>query len=192
MNEVRSREAENVRQAWGRVTRWLERNAPKNAAALCGPARPKMISDAEAKLGLSFPQEMWTWLLTNDGVRTADGDASGRFVGADSSFLPSGWHLLSVEQIVKVYEWRIGMEAMQPSPDPDPVCLGWHRDWIPFAVETDWLYGRFIDTSTGLLGRWSDGDLNQFETHDSLADYFHSLANQMRKYGKTEDGRLVW
>ncbi|MCX5556299.1 SMI1/KNR4 family protein [Streptomyces sp. NBC_00038] len=190
MGGIRSREAEDVRQAWGRVTRWLERNAPKSAAALCGPATPKMIVDAEARLGVSFPQEMWTWLLTNNGVRMADDE--GHYAAPGSSFLPSGWHLLSVAQIVKVCEWRRGLEAMEPSPDPDCETLGWHPDWVPFAVETDWLYGRFIDTGTGMPGRWSDGDLNRFETHDSLADYFHSLADEMRTYGKAEDGRLVW
>jgi len=151
-----------------------------------------MITDAETRLGVSFPQEMWTWLLTNDGVHMTDDGASGGIAGPDSSFLPSGWHLLSVEQIVKVYEWRSGMEAREQSPDRDPVCLGWHHDWIPFAVETDWLYGRFIDTGTGMLGRWSDGDLNQFETHDSLAEYFHSLADDMRRHGTVEEGRLDW
>jgi hypothetical protein len=151
-----------------------------------------MITDAEAILGVSFPQEMWTWLLTNNGVRMADDDASGKFAGPYSSFLPSSWHLLSVGQIVQVFEWRTELEAMEPSPYPDRECLGWHRDWIPFAVETDWLYGRFIDTGTGMLGRWSDGDLNQFETHDSLAEYFHSLADEMRRHGKAEDGRLAW
>jgi cell wall assembly regulator SMI1 len=191
MSDVRSREAENIRQAWGRVVRWLELNAPKNAAALCEPASPKMISDAEAKLGVSFPQEMWTWLLTNNGVRTLDEDG-GRFAASGGSFLPSGWHLLSVAQVVDVSEWRKDMAAMEPSPDPDRETLGWHQDWVPFAVETDWLYGRFIDTGTGMLGRWSDGDLNEFETHDSLAEYFHSLADEMRTYGKTEDGYLVW
>lgn len=190
MGGIRSREAENVRQAWGRVTRWLERNAPKSAASLCGPATPKMIVDAEARLGVSFPQEMWTWLLTNNGVRMADDDA--RFAAPGSSFLPSRWHLLSVEQIVHVYEWRSGLAAMDPSSCPDRETLGWHPDWVPFVVETDWLYGRFIDTSTGMPGRWSDGDLNRFETHDSLADYFHSLADEMRTHGKAEDGRLVW
>ncbi|MFI9586577.1 hypothetical protein ACIHCQ_33180 [Streptomyces sp. NPDC052236] len=109
-----------------------------------------MIFDAEAGLGVSFPQELWTWLPANNGVRMADDDASDKFAGTYSSFLPSGWHLLSVEQIVKVYEWRTGIEATEPSPYPDRECLGWHREWIPFAVETDWLYGRFIDTSTGM------------------------------------------
>ncbi|WP_380282835.1 SMI1/KNR4 family protein [Kitasatospora purpeofusca] len=192
MNETRSREAQNVRQAWGRVTRWLERNAPASAAALGGPATPKMLLDAETRLGVGFPQELWTWLLTNNGVRTVDDPSSGNLAAPGGSFLPCGWHLLSVEQIVKVYEWRTGIEAMEPSPDPDPSCLGWHRDWIPFAVETDWLYGRFIDTGTGLLGRWSDGDVNEFETHDSLAEYFHSLADDLPAHGTVEDGRLDW
>ncbi|PZG84358.1 hypothetical protein C1I97_34135 [Streptomyces sp. NTH33] len=59
-------------------------------------------------------------------------------------------------------------------------------------AETDWLYGRFIDTGTGMLGRWSDGGLNEFGTHDSLAEYFHFLVDAMREHGKAEDGRLVW
>ncbi|MGW3415441.1 SMI1/KNR4 family protein [Streptomyces sp. NPDC000888] len=192
MGGIRSREAENVRQAWGRVTRWLERNAPKNAGALCGPATPKMIVDAEARLGVRFPQEMWTWLLTNNGVGMADDEGGGRFAAPYSSFLPSGWHLLSVAQIVNVYESRADLAAREPSPHPDRETLAWRHDWVPFAVETDWLYGRFIDTSTGMLGKWSDGDLTRFETHASLAEYFHSLADDMRQRATAQDGRLVW
>ncbi|QNP75206.1 SMI1/KNR4 family protein [Streptomyces roseirectus] len=188
-------EAENVRRAWARVTRWLDQHAPHNAAALRGPAHPKEISDAESALGVRFPQELWTWLLTNDGVQMADAartapDTAGTAPGG--AFLPSGRHLLSVEQIVQVARTRAGHEAMAPSPDPDPLCLTWHPDWIPFAVETDWLYGDFIDTATGRVGSWSDGDLNRFGVHDSLAGYFHALADDLRAHGRTEDGRLTW
>ncbi|WP_416972990.1 SMI1/KNR4 family protein [Streptomyces sp. 4F14] len=183
-----NQEAENVRRAWGRVTGWLGEHAPRNAASLRPPARPKEISDAEELLGVRFPQELWTWLLTNDGVRMADRHLAER----DGRFLSSGWHLLSLEQMVRVHQTRSGYEEMEPSPDPDPSCLTWHRDWIPLAVETDWLYGDFLDTATGKVGDWSNGDLNRFGVHDSLAAYFHSLADGMRDYGKVEDGRLEW
>ncbi|PWG08432.1 hypothetical protein DF268_37935 [Streptomyces sp. V2] len=183
-----NREAENVRRAWARVTEWLARHAPRNAASLCAPARPKEISDAEESLGVGFPQELWTWLLANDGVRMAD----GHLAEPDGHFLPSGWHLLSVDQIVQVYRRRSGYAAMEPSPDPDPVVLAWHRDWVPFAVETDWLYGLFLDTATGEVGEWSDGDLNRFGVHASLAAYFDFLADGMRDRGRVEDGRLRW
>ncbi|MFD0119705.1 SMI1/KNR4 family protein [Streptomyces sp. NPDC058320] len=192
MNQQHAREAEKVRQAWGRVTRWLERHAPRNAAALGEPAGPKMISEAEGRLGVSFPQQMWTWLLTHNGVRRKEDHFGGSSEARANCFLPSGWHLLSVEEIVAVYEWRTSMAAMQPSPHPTPECLGWHRNWIPFAVESDWLYGWFVDASTGVLGSWSDGDLNELGTHDDLAEYFHDLADEMRLYGKVEDGELAW
>lgn len=47
-------------------------------------------------------------------------------------------------------------------------------------------------SATDMPGRWSDGDLNEFRTHDSPAEYFHSLADEMRRHGKTEDGCLAW
>ena len=186
-------EADEMRRAWGRVVRWLEQNAPGSAAALAPPAGPKAISDAEERLGVKFPQEVWTWLLINDGVRIDDREYD-KFPAEGGGFLPSSWHLLSVDQMVRVYEFRMGCEEREPTPDGDPDCVTWHRDWIPFAVEGDWLYGRFIDTRTGTLGRWSDGGVNRFDTHDSLAEFFHELADEMRTHGPGHvvDGVLTW
>ncbi|MFC8367438.1 SMI1/KNR4 family protein [Streptomyces sp. NPDC057239] len=186
-------EADEMRRAWGRVVRWLEQNAPGSAAALSPPVGPKAISDAEERLGVKFPQEVWTWLLINDGVRTDDQEYN-RFPAEGGGFLPSSWHLLSVDQMVRVYEFRMGCEEREPTPDGDLDCVTWHRDWVPFAAESDWLYGRFIDTRAGTLGRWSDGGTNQFDTHGSLAEFFHELADEMRTQGpgRVVDGVLTW
>lgn len=59
-------EAGDVREAWGRVTAWLERNDPEALAALGGPGSHAAISEAELHMGLKLPGEMWQWLLAND------------------------------------------------------------------------------------------------------------------------------
>ncbi|MFD3457913.1 hypothetical protein ACFWVC_37790 [Streptomyces sp. NPDC058691] len=66
MSETPIRETGDVREAWGRVTSWLERHDPSLFAALGGPGSPAAISQAELRMGLKLPREMWQWLLAND------------------------------------------------------------------------------------------------------------------------------
>ncbi|NUK87075.1 SMI1/KNR4 family protein [Streptomyces lunaelactis] len=185
-------DAHDMRQVWGRVVRWLEEYAPRNAESLQEPATQKMINDAETAMGIAIPQEIRSWLLINNGVKV-DPDPLANMAASPSSFLPCEWHLLPVEYIVKVYErqMKLAQDAGHPA-HADREELIWHRNWVPFAVEADWLYGLFIDAETGAVGGWSDGDTPNFETHATLAGYFNSVADAMIRSGTTEDGRLVW
>jgi hypothetical protein len=45
---------EETRRAWGRVVRWLEENAPGNAAALAPPASQDEIAAAENAIGVTY------------------------------------------------------------------------------------------------------------------------------------------
>ncbi|MFJ9244323.1 SMI1/KNR4 family protein [Streptomyces sp. NPDC101776] len=186
-------EAEALRRAWGRVVRWLERNAPKNAATLQTPTTPERIADAEARLKVAFPEEVRTWLLTNGGVEMEDTGHDWKSPGPDSSFIPNGWHLLSLDDMVRVHERRLDLHQSSGIPDDgEDAVLAWRREWLPFVVERDELYGRFVDTRTGMVGRWSDGDVNRFGMHDSLAEYFQVLADTMETRAHLVDGRIEW
>lgn len=70
-------EAGDVREAWGRVTAWLERNDPEALAALGGPGSQAAISEAELRMALKLPREMWQWLLAND-IDAADNPMANR------------------------------------------------------------------------------------------------------------------
>ncbi|MEU2421174.1 hypothetical protein ABZ619_09050 [Streptomyces sp. NPDC007851] len=58
-------ETGDVRAAWGRVTAWLERNDPETLTALGGPGSHAAIREAELRMGLDLPEELWQWLLAN-------------------------------------------------------------------------------------------------------------------------------
>lgn len=185
--------ADEVRRAWGRVTQWLERNAPKNTAALQPPATSKQIGDAESRLGLSFPGELRAWLLVNDGVGMKETGQGWLSPAPGSSFVPYGWHLLSTAELVKAYERRMDFQRTGEVPDDeDDEVLVWRRDWFPFVADSDELYGRFIDVRTGAVGRWSDGDMNRLGTHGSLTEFFDELADLMSTNARVVDGGIEW
>ncbi|GGY39925.1 hypothetical protein GCM10010299_52900 [Streptomyces tanashiensis] len=61
-----------VEAAWAGVVRWLEENAPGNAAALAPPASEAEIAASESAVGVAFPAEPRAWLLVCNGVRPAE------------------------------------------------------------------------------------------------------------------------
>jgi cell wall assembly regulator SMI1 len=175
------------------VTQWLERNAPKNASALQPPATPEQISEAESKLGLPLPEEVRVWLLVNNGVEMRETRQGWLLPGPGSSFVPYGWHFLSAAELVKVYERRMGFQRTGDVPDDeDDEVLVWRREWFPFVAEGDELYGRFIDVRTGAVGEWSDGGMNRFGTHSSLAEFFDELADLLSTDAHVVDGGIEW
>lgn len=184
---------DEVRRAWGRVTRWLERNAPKNAAALQPPATPKRIGEAESRLGLSLPEELRAWLLVNNGVEMKETGHGWLSPAPGSSFVPYGWHLLSTAELVKVYERRLDFQKTGDVPDDeDDEVLVWRREWFPFVADCDELNGKFIDVRTGAVGKWSDGDMNRFGTHGSLTEFFDELGDLLSADAHVVDGRIEW
>lgn len=126
--------AGDEREAWGRVTAWLERNDPEVLTALGGPGSRSAIDEAEGRMGLKLPEEMRRWLLTNDvdAGRRPDGAPCPVAPGCEIPALPGGHLLLGLKGIERVYLGRMGLEEMQPSPDPDYPF--WRREWVPIAA----------------------------------------------------------
>ncbi|WP_285588124.1 SMI1/KNR4 family protein [Herbidospora sp. NBRC 101105] len=56
-----------VNRQWRRIEAWLGKNAPESRAALGTPARPRAIAEAEAVMGLRFPDDLKASLLRHDG-----------------------------------------------------------------------------------------------------------------------------
>ncbi|RST24807.1 SMI1/KNR4 family protein [Streptomyces sp. WAC04770] len=175
---------EEARKAWGRVVRWLEENAPKNAAALSPPASQAEVIAAQDAIGVDFPQELRDWLMINNGVRAADSEMSRAHAHDNGCFLDSGWHLLSTELIVKVHERQM------PSPLESPEDSPWQRGWIPFAAEADWMYGYFIDSNDGTVGSWGDYGEVEFSKFSSLSAFFVQILNDMQTIRTVTDGCL--
>jgi hypothetical protein len=154
-----------VRQAWGRVTAWLEQHAPDVFAALGGPGSPSAISEAETRMGLVLPRQMRQWLLTND----IDAGCTG--------VIPSRGLLLGLKDIQRVYLYKTAMEELEPSEDPDHPS--WRREWVPIAAEADGFYGTFLNTRTGSIGSWSEGSSPADGEYTSLSAFFQDLADRL-------------
>ncbi|MGW4804529.1 SMI1/KNR4 family protein [Kitasatospora sp. NPDC004272] len=166
-------EAGDVREAWARVTGWLERNDP---AVLGGPVSREALDRAELRMGLEFPAQLRQWLLLNDA--DADGRAARRECqvrrGCQVPVL-GGHLLLGLEDIQRVYLGRTGLERRMPSGDPDrPV---WRREWLPVVAECDGLHGTFLNTADGTVGTWGEADGPQEGEYASLAAFFHRTAD---------------
>ncbi|MGW7266258.1 Lsr2 family DNA-binding protein [Streptomyces sp. NPDC054842] len=172
------RRAEDIRQAWGRVTTWFEHHGPGVFAALGGPGSQAAICEAELRMGLKLPEQMRQWLLANDldaGRQPHAG--SGPVALGRSGVIPSGGLLLSLVDIERVYFHKMGMEEMAPSGDIDHPS--WRRAWVPIFSERDGAYGKFVNTSTGTVGSWSEGSFPQDSEYASLFAFFQDVADQL-------------
>lgn len=171
-------EAGDVREAWGRVTVWLERNDPRVFAALGGPGSQAAIGEAELRMGLELPEEMCQWLLANDidVGRQSEGRPCLVALGCEID-IPGGHLLLGLADIQRVYHSQVASEEMQPSADPDHPF--WRREWVPIAAERDGLYGTFLDTLNGTIGTWAEAYGPQEGVYASLFAFFQETANRL-------------
>ncbi|MFD4503719.1 histone-like nucleoid-structuring protein Lsr2 [Streptomyces sp. NPDC058457] len=178
MSETPTREAGDVREAWGRVTAWLERNDPEALAALGGPGSCAAIGAAELRMGLKLPGEMRQWLLANDIDAGREPDVPSCLVALGCEVdIPGGHLLLGLTDIQRVYLSRMGLEEMQPSADLD--CPFWRREWVPIAAERDGLYGTFLDTLNGTVGTWAEAYGPEEGVFASLAAFFQEAADRL-------------
>jgi hypothetical protein len=171
-------EAGDVREAWGRVTAWLERNDPDALAALGGPGSHAAISEAELRMRLKLPGEMWQWLLANDidAGRQPDGQSCLVALGCEVA-IPGGQLLLGLTDIQRVYLSQMALEEMQLSADPDYPF--WRREWVSVAAERDGLYGTFLDTLNGTIGTWAEAYGPEEGVYASLFAFFQEAADRL-------------
>ncbi|MEU6141908.1 histone-like nucleoid-structuring protein Lsr2 [Streptomyces sp. NPDC047081] len=180
-------EAGDVREAWGRVTAWLGRNDPETLAALGGPGSDAAIREAELRTGLELPGELRQWLLVNDidAGTQPDGRSSLVALGCELD-IPGGHLLLGLTDIQRVYLSRMGLEEMEPSPDPDHPF--WRREWVPIAAERDGLYGTFLDTRNGTIGFWAEARDPEEGAYASLFAFFQETADRLEGVSSGEWG----
>ncbi|MEU0235955.1 MULTISPECIES: histone-like nucleoid-structuring protein Lsr2 [unclassified Streptomyces] len=168
----------DVRQAWGRVTAWLENHVPEVFATLGGPGSPAAIRDAELRMGLKLPEQLRQWLLGHD-LDTGRRPHTGSCLVALGcpGVLPHGGLLLGSVDIERVYLHRMTMEESARSGGTD--YPSWRREWVPIASERDGFYGTFVNTITGTVGSWSEGALPEEREHASLFAFFQDVADQL-------------
>ncbi|PZT72297.1 MULTISPECIES: Lsr2 family DNA-binding protein [unclassified Streptomyces] len=157
---------DDIQQAWARITARL---APR---ALSGPDAPDpdAVAGAAARMGVEPAGDLRRWLLAVDldaGRRPA---AHAPLVALGCpGVLPGGALLLGLTDIERVHGQRMNLAA-------DGL---WRREWVPVAAETDGFHGVFVNTLTGTVGSWSEGEDPKEDTHPSLATFFHDIADQL-------------
>ncbi|MFI2304493.1 histone-like nucleoid-structuring protein Lsr2 [Actinacidiphila glaucinigra] len=171
-------EAEDPRQAWRRVTTWLEQHRPVVFDALGGPGTEAAISEAEARMGVKLPREMRQWLLVNDTDAGRRPEVRSPLVALGcQDVLPSGGLLLGLTDIERVYRHKKDTEEMQPSPDREHPS--WRKEWVPVSAETDGHYGIFLNTRTGTVGSWSRSSDPEEHEYPSLFAFFQDVADRL-------------
>ncbi|MCM2422775.1 histone-like nucleoid-structuring protein Lsr2 [Streptomyces sp. RKAG293] len=178
MSGASMHETGDVREAWGRITAWLERNDPEALATLGRPGSHAAIREAELRMGLDLPREMRQWLLANDidAGRHPDDQSSLVALGCEID-IPGGHLLLGLTDIQRVYLSRMSLEEMEPSADPDHPF--WRREWVPIAAERDGLYGTFLDTLSGTIGSWDEACGPEEGAYASLFAFFQETADRL-------------
>ncbi|MFE9687870.1 histone-like nucleoid-structuring protein Lsr2 [Streptomyces sp. NPDC006285] len=66
---------------------------------------------------------------------------------------------------------------MAPSGDSD--YPSWRREWVPIVSERDGFSGKFVNTSTGTVGSWSEGTSPEDSEYASLFAFFQDVADQL-------------
>lgn len=179
--------AGDPRQAWGRVTAWLEQHAPEVFGALGGPGRQAAINEAEGRMGLKLPGEMRQWLLVYDIDAGRHPESRSPLVALGCpGVLPSGGLLLGLTDIQRVYRHKMALEEREPSADPEHPS--WRREWVPISAECDGFYGRFVNTLTGTVGSWTEGEDPEDTKYPSLFAFFQDAADQLEGVSSGEWG----
>ncbi|MFJ5831444.1 SMI1/KNR4 family protein [Streptomyces sp. NPDC093089] len=187
-----------VTDAWRRVVRRLQRCAPDSYAAL----RTGMTSDAitalESDLGVRLPaglRALWSLTGGDDGVDGVDG----------SGCLPGNQALMPGDAVAAFHRQQMDAQALQDTlnaryPAHDRITV-WEPGWIPVVSYgvSDRTSGRYLDTATGYLGRWSRYDEAPDDELDTLATYLEGVADALEApalaTGDTPGlvgGALVW
>ncbi|MFF3762215.1 histone-like nucleoid-structuring protein Lsr2 [Streptomyces sp. NPDC002185] len=168
----------DVREAWGRVTAWLEHHEPEVFASLGGPGSLAAVRDAESRMGVELTDELRLWLVSLDIDASRQPPAgSGPVELGGPDVLPSGGLLLGLGDIERVYLYKMAMEELSQSGDAD--CPSWRREWVPIASEYDGVYGMFVNTVTGAVGTWSEGEFPEEFEYLSLFAFFQDVADQL-------------
>ncbi len=112
---------------WARIERWLAESAPDVLHSLRAGAPDEQISNAEAALGVTLPEDVRTSYRMHDG-QSPDGPG-----------LVDAWEFLSLSRMVE--EWRIwkglldGGDLAEAKSEPEEGVADdwWSPKWVPLT-----------------------------------------------------------
>lgn len=187
--------AREIADAWQRIIRWLQHNAPDSHAALRAGASPTTITALEHDLGIHIPADLralWSLTAGDDGVNGA-------------GCLPGNQALMALDAVAAFYRQQMDSQAHQDTlnarrPEYDRITV-WKAAWIPVVSygAADRTSGLYLDVATGYLGRWSRYNEGPGDELDTLATYLEEVADMLEAPAlATRDkpglvgGALVW
>ncbi|RSS57416.1 SMI1/KNR4 family protein [Streptomyces sp. WAC01280] len=184
-----------IADAWQRITRWLQHNAPDSHAALRRGGSSNGIAALEGDLGIRVPADLRALWLLNAGDDGVDG----------AGCLPGNQTLMPLDTVASFYRQQMDAQAHQDvlnarRSEYDRVTV-WNAAWIPVVSygATDRTSGLYLDSATGYLGRWSRYNEGAGDQLDTLATYLEEVADMLEAPGlSTRDkpglvgGTLVW
>ncbi|MFI1701545.1 SMI1/KNR4 family protein [Streptomyces bobili] len=183
-----------IADAWQRITRWLQGNAPDSYAALRPGADPTALAALEEDLGIRIPLELHAlWLLTA-------GDDGHDGWGC----LPGNKALMPLDAVAAAYRLKMDAQTHEDirnadRPEDERITV-WKATWIPVALgPADRTSGLYLDAATGYLGPWSRYNEHPGDELDTLVTYLEEAADMLEAPALTTrdkpgllGGTLVW
>lgn len=164
-----------VRDAWRRITRWLQHNATGSYTALRTGASGLAITALEQDLGVQVPVDLrvlWSLTAGDDGVNGA-------------GCLPGNQALMSLEAVAAFHRLQLESQAHEDTlnarrAECDRITV-WRPSWIPAVSYSpaDRTSGLYLDTETGYLGRWSRYNEGAADELDTLVTYLEDIADML-------------
>ncbi|MFE5022172.1 hypothetical protein ACFRAO_02280 [Streptomyces sp. NPDC056656] len=102
--------SKDIMAAWDRIESWLKVSAPNSYASLRPPAIPEQLAAAQARMGISWPEELAALWLLHDGAEAfeVEGDEEGEVNPA--KFLV-GYTFLPLDECARVHAPRSDSET---------------------------------------------------------------------------------
>ncbi|MEV7167463.1 hypothetical protein AB0N60_35890 [Streptomyces microflavus] len=164
-----------IADAWHRITRWLEHNAPDSYDALRAGASPSDLAALEDGLGTRLPVELSVlWLLTG-------GDDGSNGWGS----LPGNRALMNLDAAAATYRLKmddqVNQDILNTGRPAEELVTVWKPTWIPVVAlgPADSTEGLYLDTATGRLGQWSRYNNASHEELDTLVTYLEETADML-------------
>lgn len=190
---------DNAVECWVRITGWLRECAPGSYAQLSSQATPEMIRETEQRIGSVIHPDLREILLVNNGCDRPGMDRTTLISPNYCDVTNKGLGILGLTHIEAVHEhmmWIHENAVEEGSADEDKPL--WKPSYVPVTSEWDGFYGTFIDSDTGKLGSWSEGEttkLHQISLADLLRDAFEQLRHAHLNdegFPKVDNGFLIW
>ncbi|MGW4435072.1 SMI1/KNR4 family protein [Streptomyces sp. NPDC004596] len=174
---------------WVRMTDWLREHAPGTHAQLAPPATPEMIRGTEQRIGSRIHPDLRDVLLVNNGCDRPGMDRTTLVSPNYCDVTDKGLGILGLTHIEAVHEhmtWIHENAVEEGAADEDAPL--WKPSYIPVTSEWDGFYGTFVDSETGEVGRWAEGEETRLRDGSCLADLLTDAFERLRHAHLNEEG----